>query len=95
MSELFVGMLSLSVTVGLPWKSHTTRIACGLGIYSGICVLIETTKSVVRNGALTSGNSIDPSKNGSISFVPRILDCDALEGRTTAKGSAAAHARRP
>jgi len=45
MSELFVGMVALSVTVGLPWKSHTTRIAHGLGIYSVVCLLIETTKT--------------------------------------------------
>jgi hypothetical protein len=41
MSELFVGMIALSVTVGLPWKTHITRIAQGLGAYSIIDVLVE------------------------------------------------------
>jgi hypothetical protein len=38
MSELFVGMMVLSVTVGLPWKTHVARIAQGLGAYSVFCV---------------------------------------------------------
>ncbi len=41
MSELLVGMLVLSVTAGLPWKTHTARISLGLGIYSMIEVLVE------------------------------------------------------
>src|ERR1700691_980930 len=41
MSELFVGMIALSVTVGLPWKTHVARISQGLGIYSIIGVLTE------------------------------------------------------
>jgi hypothetical protein len=41
MSELFVGMIALSVTAGLPWKTHVTRISQGLGVYSMIDVLIE------------------------------------------------------
>lgn len=38
MSELFVGMVVLSGTVGLPWKTHVARIAQGLGAYSLVCV---------------------------------------------------------
>jgi hypothetical protein len=38
MSELFVGMVVLSGTVGLPWKTHAARIAHGLGAYSIVCV---------------------------------------------------------
>ena len=45
MSELFVGMIALSVTVGLPWKTHITRIAQGLGLYSIIDVLVEAAHS--------------------------------------------------
>jgi hypothetical protein len=41
MSELFVGMVALSITVGLPWKTHATRIAQGLGVYSIVDVLVE------------------------------------------------------
>jgi hypothetical protein len=40
-SELFVSMIALSVTVGLPWRTHITRIVQGLGIYSIIDVLVE------------------------------------------------------
>ncbi len=41
MTELFVGMIALSVTVRLPWKTHVARISQGLGFYSLICILIE------------------------------------------------------
>jgi hypothetical protein len=41
MSELFVGILALSVTAGLPWKTHAAKISLGLGAYSMIEVLIE------------------------------------------------------
>lgn len=45
MSELFVGMIGLSTTVGLPWKNHTARISQGLGIYSIVCILVEAFDS--------------------------------------------------
>jgi hypothetical protein len=45
MSELFVSMIALSVTVGLPWRTHITRIAQGLGVYSIIDVLVEAAHS--------------------------------------------------
>ena len=45
LSELFVGMIVLSVKSGLPWKSHVARISQGLGVYSGIDLLIETGHS--------------------------------------------------
>ncbi len=41
MSELFVGMTCLSVSVGLPWKTHTARISQGLGTYSIVDIVIE------------------------------------------------------
>lgn len=41
MSELFVGMVTLSLTAGLPWKTHVARIAQGLGTYSLLDILIE------------------------------------------------------
>lgn len=34
MAELFMGMVVLSVTVGLPWKTHVARIAHGLGVFA-------------------------------------------------------------
>ena len=45
LSELFVGILALSVTAGLPWKTHVARIAQGLGVYSIFEVLIETSRN--------------------------------------------------
>ncbi len=42
MSELFVAMLVISMTAGLPWRSHAGAIAQGLGGYSLVSVLIET-----------------------------------------------------
>ena len=41
LGELFLGMVVLSTTVGLPWRTHVARIAYGLGFYSLIDVLIE------------------------------------------------------
>ena len=41
MGELFVGILALSVTAGLPWKTHAAKISQGLGAYSMIELLIE------------------------------------------------------
>jgi hypothetical protein len=37
LSELFIGSMVLSITAGLPWKTHVARIAQGLGAYSLIC----------------------------------------------------------
>lgn len=45
MSELFAGMVALSVKSGLPWKTHVARISQGLGVYSIIDVLVETGHS--------------------------------------------------
>jgi hypothetical protein len=42
MSELFVGMIVLSVRAGLPWKTHIARICQGWGVYSASQVLVET-----------------------------------------------------
>jgi hypothetical protein len=41
MAELFLGMVILSFTVGLPWKNHAARIAQGFGFYSLVCILTE------------------------------------------------------
>lgn len=45
MSELFVGMIALSVRAGLPSKTHVARISQGLGFYSLVEVLIEAGHS--------------------------------------------------
>lgn len=55
LSELFVGMLLVSATAGLPWKSHVARIARGLGIYSVVTVLIETANACF---GLKSGSQV-------------------------------------
>ena len=46
MSELFAGMIVLSVTVGLPWKPHAARIAQGLGFYSLVTILTEAGHNI-------------------------------------------------
>lgn len=64
-AELFVGMTALSVTAGLPWKTHAARIAQGFGIYSMFCIVIAaghsyfglangTTASMILSGARKS-----------------------------------------
>jgi hypothetical protein len=45
MTELFAGMVALSVTIRLPWRTHATRIMQGLGFYSFVCILIEAGHS--------------------------------------------------
>jgi hypothetical protein len=45
LSELFVGMIALSATAGLPWKTHVARISQALGIYSIFTVLVEAGSS--------------------------------------------------
>jgi hypothetical protein len=45
MTELFVGMVALSVTIRLPWKTHAARIAQGLGFYSFVWILIAAGQS--------------------------------------------------
>jgi hypothetical protein len=42
-SELLIGMIALSIRVGLPWKSHVARIAQGLGAYSMVDILVEAS----------------------------------------------------
>jgi hypothetical protein len=46
-SELLVGMLLLSATAGLPWKTHVARIAQGLGAYSLVCVATDIVVNYV------------------------------------------------
>ena len=41
MSELFVAMIVLSATMGLPWRTHVARIAQGLGAYSLFGIVTE------------------------------------------------------
>lgn len=50
MSQLFVGMVSLSITAGLPWKTHAARIAQGLGTYSLLDILIEAAHTLFGRG---------------------------------------------
>jgi hypothetical protein len=45
LSELFIAMMALSVSAGLPWRTHVAKIAQGLGAYSLISVLIDTGHS--------------------------------------------------
>jgi hypothetical protein len=47
MSELFVGMVVLSSTAGLPLKTHVARITQGLGAYSIMCVAADIVLNYV------------------------------------------------
>ncbi|HZL28893.1 MAG TPA: hypothetical protein VFC39_20375 [Acidobacteriaceae bacterium] len=44
-SELFVGMIVLSVTTGLPWRTHVARIVQGLGVVAIVGILVEALQS--------------------------------------------------
>jgi hypothetical protein len=45
MAELFVGLVALSATAGLPWRTHVARIAQGQGAYSFVGILFDITTS--------------------------------------------------
>ena len=45
LSELCVGMVVLSGTVGLPWRTHVARIAQGLGTYS----IVRVATGIIQN----------------------------------------------
>lgn len=53
MSEIFVATVALSVSVGLPWKTHVMRIAQGFGLYSITDIVLEGLSSLrgVAQGA--------------------------------------------
>jgi hypothetical protein len=55
-AELFVGMTALSVTAGLPWRTHAARIAQGFGVYSIFCIAVEAGNSYfgLANGTTAS-----------------------------------------
>ncbi len=51
MSELFVAMVALSVTMGLPWKTHVARLAQGFGVYSIFGIVTEGLHSYFGTSA--------------------------------------------
>lgn len=72
LSELFVGMMVLSVTAGLPWKTHVARIAQGLGAYSLACV---ATDIVVDSIALSQHTRLYSELSHSLMLT--YLACEA------------------
>jgi hypothetical protein len=54
LSELFVAMVALSATAGLPWKTHVARIAQGLGVYSIVCLACDTAATCLGDSVGTS-----------------------------------------
>lgn len=46
MSELLIGMVYLSVTVGLPWRTHVARIGQAFGAYSLLCLSLELLRAL-------------------------------------------------
>jgi hypothetical protein len=44
-SELFVSMIVLSVTTGLPWRTHVARIVQGWGVCAIVGILVEALQS--------------------------------------------------
>lgn len=45
MTELFAGLVALSATAGLPWKTHLARVTQALGTYSVLCVILDVSSS--------------------------------------------------
>jgi hypothetical protein len=55
MSELFVAMVALSVTLGLPWRTHVARVAQGLGVYSIYGIFTDAAYSYFGSSGVTHG----------------------------------------
>jgi hypothetical protein len=51
MGELFVAMVALSVTIGLPWRTHVARLAQGFGIYSIFGIIYDAALSQYVSGS--------------------------------------------
>jgi hypothetical protein len=47
MGELFVTMVALAVTIGLPWRTQVARLAQGLGVYSIFGVVTEAAHTYI------------------------------------------------
>jgi hypothetical protein len=45
MSELFVAMVALSVTLGLPWRTHVARVAQGIGVFALAGLLTDAART--------------------------------------------------
>lgn len=50
MSELFVSMIAVSVTFGLPWRTHVASVAQGTGIYAFTGLLTDTARTYFGTG---------------------------------------------
>lgn len=50
-SELFVGMLAISATAGLPMKTHAAKILQGLGVYSIVELVIDAGHGYLGSGS--------------------------------------------
>jgi hypothetical protein len=53
MSELFVGMMTLSARVKRPWNTHVAAISKGFGVYSMLGVIIESGQAYFGAGQNT------------------------------------------
>jgi hypothetical protein len=47
LSELFVAMIALSVTLGLPWRTHVARVAQGIGVFALAGLLTDAARTYV------------------------------------------------
>ena len=55
MTELFVVMIALSVTLGLPWLSHVSRIAQGYGVFCLVGIVTDAAHSYLGSIKGTDG----------------------------------------
>lgn len=69
MSELFVGILWLSTTAGLPWKTHVARIAQGVGAYSLACLILGTIINYLGFGRGTEAYRVIVEIRGDVGTV--------------------------
>jgi hypothetical protein len=51
MTELFVVMIALSVSFGLPWRTHVARVAQGYGIYAFFGIVTDAAHGYLGDAA--------------------------------------------
>jgi hypothetical protein len=65
MTEIFVAMVALSVTLGLPWRTHIARVAQGFGIFSLTGILVDAAHSYFGSrGGLAAFSLLSELENG-------------------------------
>jgi hypothetical protein len=72
MSELFVGMISISAVAGLGWSNHVAKVAKGFTVYSIATLVLETANTCLGLGG--NGHIYDDLSRIRIAIYSAALD---------------------